>query len=170
MGADAGLHEVTRTVRLAAPASAVWDVLTRPAEVMAALTDPDSGVRLLSGPAVMAPGTATELEVTGFGLPQRVTYEVAALTPPAGDRPGDAAGTFTEVMARGPLNRFDSVHTVTPLDLGGGTAGCEVTDAFVFAPPGGLLGFVLTADRISNELAAGLRYRHDALRARFGAG
>ena len=74
------MPDLTYAVDLAAPAERVWDFLTRPAEVVT-VTDPEAGVRLIAGPDVMAPGTANELEITGFGLPQRVIYEVTAFTP-----------------------------------------------------------------------------------------
>ena len=159
------MHELRFDVDLAAPAAEVWDFLIRPASVMT-VTDPDGGVRLIDGPEVMAAGTVNELEVTGFGLPQKVIYEVTDFTPPAGDAPG----TFTETMTKGPLSRFDNEHAVAPLPSGDETAGgCRVTDTFRFAPPSGLLGFVLTAERMTKELTKAMAYRHAALRERFGA-
>ena len=159
------MPDLTYAVALAAPAADVWEFLIRPANVMT-VTDPGSGVRLLSGPDVMAPGTANELEVTGFGLPQKVTYEVTTFQSPAGGAPG----SFTETMTRGPMARFENAHHVAPvLQDDGSAAGCRVTDVFSFDPPGGLLGFVLTADRVTSELNAAMAYRHAALRDRFGA-
>ncbi|MEM9703011.1 MAG: SRPBCC family protein [Planctomycetota bacterium] len=155
------IHELQFSVALAAPAGTVFACLIRPHEVMT-LTDPDAGVRLLAGPEVMAEGTANELEITGFGLPQRVIYTVTALT----DR-GPDGGTFTETMTKGPLPTFLNEHVVEPADHGDG---CVVRETFRFAPPGGLLGFVLTAERIRAELERGLAYRREALIARFGAG
>ena len=154
------MPELNYAVALAAPAADVWDFLIRPAEVVT-VTDPGAGVRLLAGPDVMALGTANELEVTGFGLPQRVVYEVTAFEPPA----GAAAGRFTETMTRGPMRRFENEHVVAPRPGGG----CEVTDVFSFDPPTGLLGFVLTEARVRGELDSAMAYRHAALRDRFGA-
>ena len=155
------MPEARYAVALAAPAAEVWDFLIRPAEVVT-VTDPGAGVRLISGPDVMALGTANELEVTGFGLPQRVVYEVTRFAPPA----GDAAGTFTETMTRGPMTTFENEHAVTPRPGGG----CEATDIFRFDPPTGLLGFVLTEARVRGELESAMAYRHAALVERFGAG
>ena len=155
------MHEVEYTVALAAPVAEVWDFLARPAQVVT-VTDPEAGVRLIAGPEIMSLGTANELEVTGFGLPQKVTYEVTAFAPPAGDR----GGSFTETMTRGPMIRFENEHRVVPRDGGG----CEAADVFRFDPPGGLLGFVLTADRVRGELDRALAYRHAKLVERFGAG
>ena len=152
------MHERRYETRLAAPAAEVFAFLRRPAEVVT-VTDPDAGVRLLGGPEVMAVGTANELEVVGFGLPQRVTYTVTALE----DR-GEAGGAFTESMTRGPMATFENEHEVTA-----DGAGCVVREGFRFAPPGGLLGFVLTAEKIGRELDAAMTYRHRALADRFGS-
>ena len=155
------MPEVHYSVALAAPAAEVWEFLTRPAEVVT-VTDPEAGVRLMSGPDVMELGTANELEVTGFGLPQRVVYEVTAFDPPTGDE----TGTFTETMTRGPMAAFENEHAVAPRPGGG----CEASDIFRFAPPTGLLGFVLTEARVRGELESAMAYRHAALVERFGAG
>ena len=154
------VHELHFSVALAAPAAEVFDCLIRPAQVMT-LTDPAAGVRLLDGPEVMAAGTAHELEITGFGLPQRVVYAVTAFE----DR-GPAGGAFTETMTKGPLPTFENAHAVTP---NGDGDGCTVNESFRFAPPGGLLGFVLTADRVRGELEKGMAFRRAALIDRFGA-
>ena len=160
------MPEARYAVALAAPAAEVWDFLTRPAEVVT-VTDPDAGVRLIAGPDVMELGTANELEVTGFGLPQRVVYEVTQFAPPAGDAAGPfTGGTFTETMTRGPMTRFENEHAVAPRPGGG----CEAVDVFRFDPPSGLLGFVLTEARVRRELDSAMTYRHAKLVERFGAG
>ena len=165
------VHELQYTLALAAPPAEVFAFLIRPANGLT-LTDPDAGVRWLSGPEVMTRGSVNELEVRGFGLPRRVVYEVAAFE----DR-GDAGGTFTETMTDGPLPRFENDHVVAPAGAGGAApaeaqaaGGCVLTETFRFAPPGGLLGLTLTADRLRGELDRGARYRHAALIDRFGAG
>ncbi|MFH5806265.1 SRPBCC family protein [Alienimonas sp. DA493] len=158
------VHELEFSVALAATPAEVFACLIRPAEVMT-LTDPNAGVRLLNGPEVMAEGTANELEVVGFGVPQRVVYTVTAFE----DR-GPAGGTFTETMTKGPLPVFENDHAVSPASGGEPDAGCTVRETYRFAPPGGLLGFVLTADRLRSELEKGLAYRRAALLERFGAG
>ncbi|NNJ27643.1 SRPBCC family protein [Alienimonas chondri] len=159
------VHELESTVALAASPAEVFACLIRPAEVMT-LTDPSAGVRLLRGPDVMAEGTANELEITGFGVPQRVIYTVTGFE----DR-GGAGGAFTETMTKGPLPTFVNEHVVSPAASEEDEAGgCVVHESFRFAPPGGLLGFVLTVDRLRAELEKGLTYRRQALLDRFGAG
>jgi ligand-binding SRPBCC domain-containing protein len=39
-----------------------------------------------------------------------------------------------------------------------------VVDRIEFEPPGGLLGFMLTADRLRSSLQSGLVHRHNALK------
>ena len=163
------VHELRSALALAAPPAEVFAFLIRPANGPT-LTDPDAGVRWLSGPEVMTRGSVNELEVRGFGLPRRVVYEVAAFE----DR-GAAGGSFTETMTDGPLPRFETDHVVAPAEAGetggaNGAGGCVLTETYRFAPPGGLLGLTLTADRLRGELDRGVRYRHAALIARFGAG
>ena len=160
------VHELQSALALAAPPAEVFAFLIRPANGPT-LTDPDAGVRWLSGPEVMTRGSVNELEVRGFGLPRCVVYEVAAFE----DR-GAAGGSFTETMTDGPLPRFETDHVVLPVEGNEAptTGGCVLTETYRFAPPGGLLGLTLTADRLRGELDRGVRYRHAALIARFGAG
>ena len=153
------MHERRYETRLAAPAAEVFAFLRRPTDVVT-VTDPGAGVRLLTGPEEMALGTANELEVSGFGLPMRVTYTVTAF-----DDRGDAGGSFTESMTDGPLKAFDNDHEVTA----DGDGGCLVREAFRFETPGGVLGFVMTPKRIGGELDRAMAYRHRALAERFGA-
>ena len=155
------MTEYKTAVALAAPPSEVFDFLTRPADVMD-VTDPSAGITLLSGPEVMAAGTANELEVRGYGPTQRVTYTVTAFEPPAGPEDG---GRFVEEMTAGPLKRFIQEHLFRPLPGGG----CEAADVVDFKAPGGLLGFVVTESMIRGQLEKSFAYRHRKLVEKFGA-
>ncbi len=138
---------------LAAPPEEVFDFLIRPENVIR-VTAPDAGLRPVGAPEVLAQGSRIELELTGLGPPQRFLYEVTEF-----DRPG----RFVETLVKGPLKSFRHEHLFEPA-----ASGTRVIDAVEFAPPGGMLGFLVTEDRIRQGLEKGLRFRHEELARIFG--
>ena len=139
---------------LAAPPEEIFDFLIRPENVIR-VTAPDAGLKPVAAPEVLGQGSRIELELSGFGPPQRFLYEVIEF-----DRPGK----FTETLVKGPLKSFRHEHLfeATP-------NGTRVIDLVEFAPPGGMLGFLVTEDRIRSGLEKGLRFRHAELARIFGA-
>ena len=112
------------------------------------------GLKPVGGPEVFEQGSRVELELSGFGPPQRFLYEVTEFLRP--DR-------FVETLVKGPLKSFRHEHVfeATP-------SGTRVLDLVEFAPPGGMLGFIVTEDRIRQGLQHGLRFRHAELARIFG--
>ncbi len=140
-------------VLLAAPAEEIFDFLIRPENVIR-VTAPNAGLKPVAAPDVLEQGSRIELELSGFGPPQRFLYEVTEFLRP---------NRFTETLVKGPLKSFRHEHAfeATP----GGTL---VSDAVEFQPPGGMLGFLVTEDRIRKALEVGLRFRHAELVRIFG--
>ena len=138
---------------VAAAPEDVFDFLIRPENIIR-VTDPESGLKPVAAPAVFERGSRIELELTGLGPVQKFLYEVTEF-----DRPN----RFTEVLVKGPLKAFRHEHLFEPVE--GGT---RVIDQITFEPPGGMLGFLVTADRIRSGLESGFRYRHAELAKIFG--
>jgi len=140
-------------ILLAAPADEIFDFLIRPENVIQ-VTAPNTGLKPVATPEVFEQGSRIELELTGFGPPQRFLYEVTEFLRP--DR-------FTETLVKGPLKSFRHVHGFeeTP-------NGTLVVDAVEFQPPGGMLGFLVTEDRIRKGLEHGLKFRYEELSRIFG--
>jgi ligand-binding SRPBCC domain-containing protein len=91
------------------------------------------------------------LQILAFGPPQNVTYEITDYSRP--DR-------FTETQVKGLLPRYVHEHLL----LAQSNDTVLVTDRIEFEPPGGLMGFMLTADRLRTTLDRGLSHRHSALK------
>ena len=140
-------------IMLSAAPEDIFDFLIRPENVIK-VTAPGVALKPVSAPEVFEQGSRIELELAGYGPPQRFLYEVIEF-----DRPH----RFTETLVKGPLKAFRHEHVfeTTP----GGTL---VIDAVEFAPPGGMLGFLVTEDRIRQGLVHGLRFRHEELGRIFG--
>ena len=74
---------------------------------------------------------------------QNVIYEITDFASPH---------RFQESQVKGPLGRYVHDHDFAPQDDGT----VRVTDRVEFEPPGGLLGFLLTAERLRTSLEQGL--------------
>ena len=140
-------------VLLAAPADEIFDFLIRPENVIR-VTAPDVALKPVTAPEVFEQGSRIELELSGFGPPQRFLYEVTEFLRP---------NRFTETLVKGPLKSFRHEHAFesTP-------NGTLVIDQVEFQPPGGMLGFLVTEDRIRKGLEHGLRFRYAQLARMFG--
>ena len=150
---DQRMAEFEARVDLAAPREEVFAYLTNPDNV-AKLTAPEAGLKLVKSPNPFTAGSFIHLELSGFGPTQAMVYEITDLTAPEG---------FTEVQAKGPLKSFRQEHVLT--EAPGGTT---LVEKVRFEPPGGMLGFLVTEDRVRKGLLAGYRYRHEKLVQKFG--
>lgn len=140
-------------ILLAAQPEEIFDFLIRPDNVIK-VTAPNSGLRPVASPDIFERGSRIELELSGFGPPQRFLYEVIEF-----ERPN----RFTETLVKGPLKSFRHEHIFETT-----SQGTLVIDAVEFAPPGGMLGFLVTEDRIRKGLEHGLKFRHEELGRIFG--
>ncbi len=108
-------------------------------------------LRVLSAPPQLELGSRMEVQILAFGPPQNVVYEVTEFSRP--DR-------FTESQVKGMLPRYVHEHLFSAQDANT----VLITDRIEFEPPGGLLGFMLTADRLRTMLNQGLVHRHGSLK------
>lgn len=132
---------------------AAFEFLIRP-ENVAEISPPDMGLRLLDVPEVLQLGSRIEFEMGGVGpVPvQRVVHEVTAFKRPQ---------TFTETQLEGPLKLYVHEHV---FEANGSDV--VVIDRVEFEPPGGLAGFLVTAEVILKSLASGFEHRHQELKRR----
>ncbi|HUE15589.1 MAG TPA: hypothetical protein VMR25_15590, partial [Planctomycetaceae bacterium] len=72
---------------------------------------------------------------------------------------GEGEG-FQESQVKGPLGRYVHGHVLAAEEDGA----VRVTDRIEFEPPGGLLGFLLTAERLRTSLQDGMTHRHRELK------
>lgn len=140
-------------LQLAVSPEEIFDFLSRP-ENAAKITAPEAGLRTVVAPEVLEHGSRIELELTGFGPPQRFVYEVIEFIRP---------GRFTEHLVKGPLSAYRHEHIFEETENG-----TLVIDAVEFSPPGGMLGFLVNEDRIRSGLEKGMRFRNQELIRMFG--
>ena len=125
-----------------------FEFFRRPHGVLA-ISDPSVGANLVEAPEVLETGSRMRIELMAFGTVQRVVYEAAV----------DAASlTVVETLVEGPLKAWRHEHRFEPA-----AGGCVVLDTVDFEPPGGLAGFLMTADKIADQLEDGLAYRNERL-------
>jgi ligand-binding SRPBCC domain-containing protein len=138
------------SVSIRCPVERVFDFLTL-AENFTKIVPPDLQLRVVQSPERLALGSRFEVQILGFGVPQNVIYEITEFVQPQ---------RFQESQIKGPLGRYVHEHAFASQDDGT----VRVTDRIEFEPPGGLLGFLLTADRLKSSLEQGLTHRHRELK------
>ena len=128
----------------------VFDFLAR-SENFLKIIPPELKVQVVAAPERLTLGSRFEVQIAGFGVPQKVIYEVTNFAEP---------NAFTEAQVQGPLGRYVQEHVIS--QQSDGTV--LVTDRVEFEPPGGFLGLLLSADRLRTSLDQGLAYRHRELK------
>jgi ligand-binding SRPBCC domain-containing protein len=138
------------SVSIGCSAEKAFDFLTKTANFVH-LVPEDLRFSVVNAPTQLALGSRLEVQILAFGPPQNVIYEITEFTRP--DR-------FTETQVKGLLPRYVHEHVLVPSSDGS----VLITDRIDFEPPGGLIGFMLTADRLRTSLDRGLSHRHSALK------
>jgi ligand-binding SRPBCC domain-containing protein len=138
------------SVSIRCPVERVFDFLTS-TENFAKIVPPDLQLRVVQSPGRLALGSRFEVQILGFGVPQNVIYEITEFVTPH---------RFQESQVKGPLGRYVHEHALAAQEDGT----VRVTDRIDFDPPGGLLGFLLTEQRLRTSLEQGLTHRHRELK------
>lgn len=136
------------TTSLRGPVADVFDFLSRPAN-LTELTPPEFNVRLVEGPDRLQLGARVVLHARRWGFTQRLVSEVTAFEP---DR------LIVEEQREGPFPKWVHTHLLEAVP-----DGTRMVDRIEFEPPGGMLGFLLTAESITSELQDLFAYREHRL-------
>jgi ligand-binding SRPBCC domain-containing protein len=128
----------------------IFDFLTTTDNLLK-LVPEDLKLRVVKVPPRLELGAQMELQILAFGPPQNVVYEITEFSRPH---------QFTETQVKGLLGRYVHEHMLAA-EPGGKVL---VTDRIEFAPPGGLMGLMLTADRLRTMLERGISHRQAALK------
>ncbi len=147
---DLIMPDLHASVLIRCPVEKAFDFLTKTANLLQLVPD-ELRLSVINAPPQLALGSRMELQILAFGPPQNVIYEITEFSRP---------GRFTETQVKGLLPRY--VHEHLLVAQPNGTV--LVTDRIEFEPPGGLMGFMLTADRLRTTLDRGLSHRHTALK------
>ncbi|MFO0807942.1 MAG: hypothetical protein U0746_04925 [Gemmataceae bacterium] len=124
------------TVVACQPATA-FDFLARPANLLL-VTPREMRIELIAPPDRLAIGAKITACVHRYGLKQTMVNEVTAFEEGVG---------FTDEQIEGPFKRMVHMHRVE-----GHEVGTQITDVFDFEAPGGMMGWLLTNERILSEL------------------
>jgi ligand-binding SRPBCC domain-containing protein len=133
------------SVTIAATQAAVFDFLVRPANLQQ-IMPAEAGLKLGNMPDRLSLGSQLEFQMTGYGPTQHMLYEIVEF---------DEPHRFLERQIKGPLKKYEHLHLIEPGDNGS----VLVVDKLEFEPPGGLLRFVVTEDRVMTSLSKALEYR-----------
>ena len=143
----------TITLEIPHPLPDLFTYLTRPKNLVQ-LAPPDLNLELLNAPDLMILGSRLVWKGRRWGVSQQITQEVVTF---------ERDKLIIVEQQQGPLKRW--VHANHFEATGTGT---RIVEKIEFEPPGGLLGFVVTADAIRKELEKLLAYREKKLKEIFG--
>lgn len=142
-----------QSVSVNTSAEELFDFLIRPQNVLK-INPPEMQMNLINVPEVLENDSKLNVELLGFGIPQRVVQQVTEFTSPS---------MFTVSQIEGPLSKWSHSHHFD----GGAEGNVTLTERIDFEPPGGMIGFVITADKIKEYLEKGFAHRHVALKELF---
>ncbi|HEY0985241.1 SRPBCC family protein [Schlesneria sp.] len=132
----------------------VFDFLIRPANLQA-IAPPQMQFVFVTPPPIIELGSRLKVKAQVYGMVQELTYEIVELNTPT---------RFREKMVEGPLKLWLHDYIVEPH-----SSSDKVTliNRIEFEPPGGVLGFLVTADSILEALEDGFEHRREALQKQF---
>ena len=142
----------TSTLELACPAADLFAFLARPKN-LAQLAPPDLHLELVTGPDIMELGSRLAWKARRWGIAQNFTQEVTDF---------DQERRVIVEQKQGPFARW--IHSLRFKVIDAGTQLHEQID---FDPPSGLLGRLISADFIRQDLDKLYAYREEKLRALF---
>jgi ligand-binding SRPBCC domain-containing protein len=132
------------------PLERAFDFLLRPANI-AQIAPPDLGLVFTDAPDVLTLGCRFEFKVQTFGQIQTMVHEITALEP---------GRQITETQIKGVLGSWVHDH-LFETDAQGKLV---IIDRIEFEPPRGMLGLLVTASKILDQLDDGYFYRHQQLK------
>lgn len=141
------VHE--EPLEIPVPLEKLFDFLRRPANV-ALVSDPAAGLQLVSAPELVELGSIITFRIAAFGQVREATHEVIELDP---------YRKIAEMQTAGPMKSWRHQHTFEA--SGDGTI---LIERIEFEPPGGIVGLLVTADRILEQVEDAMYYKGQALR------
>jgi ligand-binding SRPBCC domain-containing protein len=134
----------TVTLEIARPLPDMFAFFTKPRNLLQ-FSPPDYNLELVTGPEVLALGERLVWQGRRWGIAQKLIQEVATF---------DIDKLIIVEQKQGPFKRWVQAHHFEPSG-----AGTRIIEKIDFDPPGGMLGFVVTANSIRKELDNVTAYR-----------
>ena len=119
------------------------------------ITDPEMNLKIVSADDVIQEGSEIEFQVSTYGIKQTMKHRYTKVTDTL----------IQSEQLEGPTRSW--VHQVIMESTGDNT--CKLTDQIEFEPPGGMMGFVMTAAKIHESITEGMEYRYESLDRILGA-
>jgi ligand-binding SRPBCC domain-containing protein len=133
----------------------LFEFLVRP-ENLQKIAPPEMQFVFVEPPETIELGCRLTCKAQAYGMIQQLTYEIIEFNTPR---------QFREKMVDGPLKRWLHDYIVEPHSS---PDAVTLVNRIDFEPPGGLLGFVVTADKILEALDDGFDHRRGELQKLFG--
>jgi ligand-binding SRPBCC domain-containing protein len=131
----------------------VFDYILRPANLQA-IAPPETQFVFVQPPEIIELGSRLICKVQAHGMIQQLSYEIVEFAAPH---------RFREQMIEGPLRLWLHDYIVEPNPDGGVT----LVNRIEFEPPGGLMGLIVTPNKILEALEDGFYYRRGVLQKVF---
>ena len=136
-------------VLLPGPQERVFEFLTRPANLQQ-ISPPEVQMVFVEAPDVISLGSRLVFQIQVYGQVQKFEHEIVEF---------EAPNRIREQAVTTPMKSWIQDYILEP-----GEDGLIVlVNRIEFEPPGGLLGFILTSERIVANLEEGKAFREEAL-------
>lgn len=136
-------------VPLSGPMERVFDFIIRPAN-MQLISPPEVQMAFIEAPEVIELGSRLVFKIHVFGQVQQFEHEIVEFQSPL---------RFREMAVATPMKTWIQDYILEPDDQGQ----VVLLNRVEFEPPGGLLGYILTPERILANLEEGFAHRREAL-------
>jgi ligand-binding SRPBCC domain-containing protein len=148
------MHLFETQVTLGCSLDEAFEFFLRPANALK-ISPPGLGLHFVSAPEVLAVGSRIEFKVQGWGQIQSLIHEITHI-----DRPNQ----YVEKQVKGPFKQWVHSHGFAADEAGH----VVVTDRIEFDPPGGIIGLLISKNKILEHLEDGFDHRHMQLLKLFG--
>ncbi|MBI1832941.1 MAG: SRPBCC family protein [Planctomycetes bacterium] len=146
-------HHYTATLEVAHPLPELFAYLTQPKH-LTQLTPADLNLELVTAPEVLTLGSRLVWKGRRWGISQQITQEVVAF---------EVEKLIIMEQKQGPLARWVYASQFSAIEKG-----TRIVEKIDYDPPGGLLGFIVTADSLRRDFDKLLAYREKKLKEIFG--
>ena len=142
------MAEFSSSIVLPCSLAAVRAFLGTPAN-LPRVSDPELELEIISAPEVVTVNERIEFRVTSFGFKHRSIHVYTHISDTE----------IFEEQIEGPMRSWQHRQNYELVETGK----MKLIDTFTFEPPGGMLGFLLTEERLRESLEQGMEARHSAL-------
>jgi ligand-binding SRPBCC domain-containing protein len=142
------MAEFETSVDVSCSIERAFDFLLRPANVVR-ISPPSVGLKMLSAPEVVEKGSQIQFQIQAFGQIQSFIHHITAVDPVTLIREEQLQGLFKSWIHE---HVFETVGPRT-----------RIIDRITFEPPSGLLGLLLTKNRIADQLDDAYFHRNKTL-------